>query len=102
MYHKQAQDIESYDYQSENTVNMNPDFLSFLSENQQINPPKCSHTKVNGYDPFEKVVLIKGIDNQILTSFRTLKGDNNTVSDTMKIIHRKFISSKSSNRFKNT
>jgi hypothetical protein len=36
------------------------------------------------------VLLIKGIDNSILTSFRTLKKQNNMVSDTLKIIHNKF------------
>lgn len=41
-------------------------------------------------DPFEKVLLIKGIDNSILTSFRTLKKQNNMVSDTLKVIHNKF------------
>jgi hypothetical protein len=46
--------------------------------------------KRNNFDPFEKVVLIKGIDNSILTSYRTLKSENNTVSDTYKVIHRKF------------
>jgi hypothetical protein len=35
-------------------------------------------------------VLVKGIDNQILTSFRTLKRENNTVSDTFKVVHQKF------------
>lgn len=42
---------------------------------------------IQNYDPFERVVLVKGIDNQILTSFRTLKRENNTVSDTFKIVH---------------
>lgn len=41
-------------------------------------------------DPFEKVILVKGIDNSILTSFRTLKKQNNIVSDTLKVIHNKF------------
>jgi hypothetical protein len=41
-------------------------------------------------DPFEKVVLVKGIDNSILTSFRTLRKQNNIVSDTLKVIHNKF------------
>jgi len=36
------------------------------------------------------VLLTKGIDNQILTSFRTLTKANNTVSDTLKIVHNKF------------
>ena len=38
-------------------------------------------------DPFEKVLLTKGIDNQILTSFRTLTKSNNIVSDTLKVVH---------------
>ena len=41
-------------------------------------------------DPFEKVILVKGIDNSILTSFRTLRKQNNLVSDTLKVIHNKF------------
>ncbi|CDW76398.1 UNKNOWN [Stylonychia lemnae] len=41
-------------------------------------------------DPFDRVLLTKGIDNQILTSFRTLTKTNNTMSDTMKIIHNRF------------
>ena len=49
---------------------------------------------IQNYDPFERVVLVKGIDNQILTSFRTLKRENNTVSDTFKIVHQKFLPSK--------
>ena len=50
--------------------------------------------KAKNFDPFEKVVLIKGIDNSILTSYRTLKGENNTVSDTYKIIHKKYAGEK--------
>lgn len=34
--------------------------------------------------------MTKGIDNQILTSFRTLTKANNVVSDTLKIVHNKF------------
>ncbi len=34
--------------------------------------------------------MTKGIDNQILTSFRTLTKANNVVSDTLKIVHTKF------------
>lgn len=45
---------------------------------------------LQSYDPFERVVLVKGIDNSILTSFRTLKRENNTVSETYKIVHKKF------------
>ena len=51
------------------------------------------------FDPFDRVVLVKGIDNQILTSFRTLKGENNTVSDTFKIVHKKFQPAKGTNSF---
>ena len=49
---------------------------------------------MQNYDPFEKVVLVKGIDNSILTSFRTLKRENNTVSDTFKVVHQKFLPTK--------
>lgn len=42
------------------------------------------------FDPFDKVVLSKGIDNSILTSYRTLKKENNVISDTLKIVHNKF------------
>ena len=47
--------------------------------------------QVQNFDPFQKVVLYQGIDNQILTSLRTLKKENNTVSDTFKIVHQKFL-----------
>jgi len=49
-----------------------------------------NYLKEKNFDPFDKVVLVKGIDNSILTSYRTLKGENNTVSDTFKIVHKKF------------
>lgn len=45
------------------------------------------------------MVLVKGIDNSILTSFRTLKGENNTVSDTFKIVHKKFQPVKGKNAY---
>lgn len=45
---------------------------------------------VQRYDPFEKIILVRGIDNSILTSFRTLKNQNNMISDTLKVIHNKF------------
>ena len=51
------------------------------------------------FDPFDKVVLVKGIDNSILTSYRTLKGENNIVSDTFKIVHRKFLPSRTNSSF---
>ena len=50
------------------------------------------------FDPFDKVILSsKGIDNSILTSFRTLSKKNNTISDTFKILHQKFTSAASKN-----
>lgn len=58
-----------------------------------------NYLKQKNFDPFDKVVLVKGIDNQILTSFRTLRGDNNTVSDTFKIVHRKFAPQATHNAF---
>ncbi len=63
---------------------------------------KSSKKKPLRFDPFEKVILVKGIDNSILTSFRTLKKENNVISDTMKVIHNKFqpmIHGKSSSYF---
>lgn len=57
------------------------------------------YLKLKKFDPFDKVVLVRGIDNSILTSFRTLKGQNNTVSDTFKIVHKKFNPSKTNNAF---
>ena len=41
-------------------------------------------------DPFDRVLLLKNIDNAILTSFRTLTKQNNVISHTMKVIHNKF------------
>jgi hypothetical protein len=42
------------------------------------------------FDPFDRVLLTKGIDNQILTSFRTLNKSNNVISNTLKVIHKRF------------
>jgi len=42
---------------------------------------------VQQFDPFDKVLLTKGMDNQILTSFRTLEKSNNMISNTFKVIH---------------
>jgi hypothetical protein len=56
-----------------------------VKQNKETKSPR--RTWVNAtmkecsFDPFENVVLVKGIDNSILTSYRTLKGQNNTVSD---------------------
>ena len=107
-------------YAVENTISLNPLFLSYLQERYPVdgedalenqhfleeqqkeqgiliyNTKNHSHVK---FDPFEKVILMKGIDNSILTSFRTLRKQNNIVSDTLKVIHNKFqpVTSKSSN-----
>lgn len=48
-------------------------------------------TQVKQFDPFEKVLLTKGIDNQILTSFRTLNKSNNMISNTLKVVHQRFL-----------
>ena len=107
-------------YAIENTISLNPLFLSYLQERYPVdgedalenqhfleeqqkeqgiliyNTKNRSHVK---FDPFEKVILMKGIDNTILTSFRTLRKQNNIVSDTLKVIHNKFqpVTGKSSN-----
>ncbi len=98
-------------YAIENTISLNPQFLSYLQESNGANgiDPTENQTfleeqqKEQGIiiinektrqqikiDPFEKVILVKGIDNSILTSFRTLRKENNLVSDTLKVIHNKF------------
>ena len=41
-------------------------------------------------DPFDKVLLLKYIDNAILTSFRTLSKQNNVISHTLKVVHSRF------------
>ena len=42
------------------------------------------------FDPFERVLLTSSIDNQILTSFRTINKSNNLISNTLKVIHDRF------------
>lgn len=75
---------------------------SFDAEGSQLNIPVDvvqwnNYLKQQNFDPFDKVLLVKGIDNSILTSCRTLKGENNTVSDTFKIVHKKFLPKKNPN-----
>ena len=53
-------------------------------------------------DPFDKVLLLKNIDNAILTSFRTLNKQNNQISHTLKVIHNKFTPKQLSKAVKNT
>tara|TARA_B110000285_G_scaffold234180_1_gene310259 strand:+ start:1220 stop:1477 length:258 start_codon:yes stop_codon:yes gene_type:complete len=48
-------------------------------------------SKVKQFDPFDKVLLTKNIDNQILTSFRTLNKSNNVMSNTLKVVHQRFM-----------
>eukprot|EP00347_Sterkiella_histriomuscorum_P005013 403358235 len=114
---------DSNKYVIQNTVSLNPQFLAYLMENQQhfqisnikdvpnnqqiveqakeqgiiITNEKSKETQI--IDPFEKVILIKGIDNSILTSFRTLRKQNNLISDTMKVIHNKFQPLKTKNSY---
>ena len=95
-------------YLKENIISLNPDFMNLLlTTNGEHAAQQIEHAlqSINyphnlkqgddqaGYrfqDPFDKVLLTKGIDNPILTSFRTLTKSNNTVSDTLKIVHNKF------------
>lgn len=79
----------------EDIISLNPQFLNFL-----MSPEKAeialnllaANENLKKFDPFDKVVLSnKGIDNPILTSFRTLAKTNNSLSDTFKIIHSKFM-----------
>ena len=83
-------------------VSLSPEILGYITNQnnaiargQMIEP--AAEADLNGlasYDPFENVVLISNIDNQILTSFRTFRGDNNFFSDTQKVIHKKFMPQK--------
>ena len=72
---------------------------SLEGEGQTVNDMNQwdGYLKHLNFDPFEKVLLFKGMDNSILTSCRTLKGQNNTMSDTFKIIHKKFLPRKNTN-----
>lgn len=91
----------------EDIISLNPQFLSFLMAPEKADLASKEFTEalnllasqnIRNFDPFDKVVLSnKGIDNPILTSFRTLAKTNNSLSDTFKIIHNKF-SSNESNR----
>eukprot|EP00347_Sterkiella_histriomuscorum_P010993 403374156 len=72
-------------------INIDQNILNSQTDaNQEQLTSKQSQKNYKYQDPFDKVLLTKGIDNQILTSFRTLTKANNTVSDTMKIIHNKY------------
>lgn len=107
---KNTDGLYSNKYAVENTISLNPQFLTYLQETlpngenphesqllheeqlkeQGIIITTDKNKESTKIDPFEKVILVKGIDNSILTSFRTLKKQNNIVSDTLKVIHNKF------------
>lgn len=89
-------EIEQFEKQHNQNQSQNQNTpLKVPHEVQQWN----EYLQQKKFDPFDRVVLVKGIDNQILTSFRTLKGENNTVSDTFKIVHKKFQPAKGTNSF---
>lgn len=85
----------------EDVISLNPQFLNFLMSPEKSNTASkqfnealnlLASQNLRQFDPFDKVVLShKGIDNPILTSFRTLAKTNNSLSDTFKIIHNKFL-----------
>lgn len=83
-------------------VSLSPEILGYITDlnNGNARAQLVDHAAeadfkgLASYDPFENVVLISNIDNQILTSFRTLRGDNNFFSDTQKVVHKKFLPQK--------
>lgn len=76
---------------SESNPHIQERTICLSSEILGLNPNASSDIEKKTFDPFEKVVLVGSIDNQILTSFRTLQGNNNSVSDTQKIVHQRFL-----------
>lgn len=86
---------------NEDVISLNPQFLNFLMSPEKADTASREFTEalnllasqnLRKFDPFDRVVLSnKGIDNPILTSFRTLAKTNNSLSDTFKIIHNKFL-----------
>jgi len=85
----------------EDVISLNPQFLNFLMSPEKADTASKEFTEalnllasqnLRKFDPFDRVVLSnKGIDNPILTSFRTLAKTNNSLSETFKIIHNKFM-----------
>ena len=55
-----------------------------------IIPESNEVSQIKNFDPFDKILLTRGIDNQILTSFRTLSKQNNMISNTLKVVHQRF------------
>ena len=67
------------------------------SESGEAKNPEFMETEFDGgveqtnmIDPFDRVLLLKYIDNAILTSFRTLSKQNNMISHTLKVVHQRF------------
>ena len=48
------------------------------------------------------MLLLKNIDNAILTSFRTLSKQNNVITNTLKVVHNKFTPKQLSRQVRNT
>lgn len=59
-----------------------------ISITKQIEQQLFNSVKL--FDPFDQIILSKNIDNQILTSFRTVNKTNNLISNTLKVIHNRF------------
>ena len=89
-------------FKKEDIISLNPQFLNFLMSPEKAEVALSLLTENQGlrkFDPFDKVVLSnKGIDNPILTSFRTLAKTNNSLSETFKIIHNKFLAGATGNK----
>jgi hypothetical protein len=93
---------------NEDVISLNPQFLNFLMSPEKADTASKEFTEalnllashnLRRFDPFDRVVLSnKGIDNPILTSFRTLAKTNNSLSDTFKIIHSKFLPDYNTNK----
>ena len=70
---------------------MNNDIVESLHTKEEIiDSNTLAGSQIKQFDPFDKVLLTKGIDNQILTSFRTLSKQNNMISNTLKVVHQRF------------
>jgi hypothetical protein len=88
------ENIISLNYGVMNLVGYTDQASSIRNESSRSPLPKAGEDalefNVRVEDPFDKVLLLKNIDNAILTSFRTLREENNTISETMKVVHNKF------------
>lgn len=73
-----------------------------LSKPAQVTKPRCinlndglnliSHNLMKPLpdDPFDRVAISQHLDNALFTSSRTMTGQNNTISTSLKICHNKF------------